>query len=134
MHNVYDIKVRWGDTDAAGIVFYPNYYKWQDESTHELFEAAGYSVSKLQKEELVIIPLLEAFCQFKAPLVFEDKVSIKSEVKEINNKIFKVEHLFFRSGELVALGYEQRAWTSTAEGKPTAVPVPDSIQATLLAE
>lgn len=27
----YRVKVHWGDTDAAGIVFYPNYYKWMDE-------------------------------------------------------------------------------------------------------
>ena len=31
----YSFKVRWGDTDAAGIVFYPNFYKWMDEATHE---------------------------------------------------------------------------------------------------
>ncbi|WP_101845187.1 thioesterase family protein [Halobacillus sp. Marseille-P3879] len=132
MKHFHHIKVRFGDTDAAGIVFYPNYYKWQDQSTHELFEAAGYSISKLQKEDQVIIPLLEAFCQFKSPLFFEDKVSVQTEVKEINNKVFKVEHRFFRDEERVAEGYELRAWTSTAGERPKAVPLPESIQKNLL--
>ncbi|SFK04368.1 acyl-CoA thioester hydrolase [Halobacillus dabanensis] len=132
MKNTHHLKVRFGDTDAAGIVFYPNYYKWQDQSTHELFEAAGYSISKLQKEDKVIIPLLEAFCQFKSPLFFEDEVSVQTEVREINKKIFKVEHLFFREEELVAEGYELRAWTSTASEKPKAIPIPESVQETLL--
>ena len=29
----YRFKIRFGDTDAAGIVFYPNYYRWMDEAT-----------------------------------------------------------------------------------------------------
>ncbi|MFB4162437.1 acyl-CoA thioesterase [Alteribacillus sp. JSM 102045] len=132
MKNIYDIKVAWGDTDAAAIVFYPNFYRWMDQATHELFEAAGYPASKLQKEEQVILPLLETFCQFKSPLVHEDRVSIHSEVTEINNKVFKVEHQFRKGEQVVAEGYEKRAWTSTAEGKPKAAPVPSFIKNVLL--
>lgn len=34
----YTFKVRWGDTDPAKIVFFPNFYRWMDEATHEFFE------------------------------------------------------------------------------------------------
>ncbi|WP_181351196.1 thioesterase family protein [Thalassobacillus sp. CUG 92003] len=132
MEHIYDIKVRFGDTDAAGIVFYPNFYKWQDQSTHELFEAAGFRVSRLQLEEQIITPLLEAFCQFKKPLFFEDKVSIHSEVKEVNNKVFRVEHHFMKGEQSVAEGYELRAWTSTTGDRPKAVPMPEHIKEVLL--
>jgi acyl-CoA thioesterase FadM len=30
------LPVEWGDTDAAGIVFYPNYYRWFDRAAHAL--------------------------------------------------------------------------------------------------
>ncbi|MGY4691501.1 acyl-CoA thioesterase [Salibacterium sp. K-3] len=122
---MYEIKVRWGDTDPAAIVFYPNFYRWMDEAAHEWFEAAGCPVTKLQQEENIIVPLLEAFCQFKIPLVHEDRVSVYSTVTEVRSKTFKIEHQFFKGDKLAAEGYERRAWTSTAAGVPTAVPIPD---------
>ena len=31
------VKVRWGDVDAAGIVFYPRFYEWYDYGCEALF-------------------------------------------------------------------------------------------------
>ena len=30
MASDYRFKVRWGDTDPATIVFFPNFYRWMD--------------------------------------------------------------------------------------------------------
>ena len=35
------IRVDWGHCDPAGIVFYPNYFRWFDQCTSALFESAG---------------------------------------------------------------------------------------------
>ena len=61
----YSFKVRWGDTDAAGIVFYPNFYKWMDEATHEFLAAIGFSTTFLLTEHQTATPLLEANCQLE---------------------------------------------------------------------
>ncbi len=39
--NSIDITVEWGDCDPAGIVFYPNYFRWFNQGAHALFGAAG---------------------------------------------------------------------------------------------
>ena len=131
MKNIHSIKVVFGDTDAAGIVFYPNFYRWMDQAAHELVGKAFMPVSKLQTEKKIILPLLETFCQFKAPLFFEDLVEVHSQVVEINNKVLKVEHVFKRGEQVVASGYEVRAWTSTAEGAPKAITVPEDVRKSL---
>ena len=128
MKNIYKFKVAFGDTDAAGIVFYPNFYKWMDQATHDFLGNAIMPFSKLMEEKEVTTPLLEAFCQFKSPLKFEDNVEVQSQVIEIKNKVFKIEHTFQRDGETVASGYEVRAWVSMADGFK-AVPIPEDIQA-----
>lgn len=128
MKNTYKFKVTFGDTDAAGIVFYPNFYKWMDQATHDFFGNAIMPFSRLMEEKEVTTPLLEAFCQFKSPLRFEDHVDVHSEVTEINNKVFKIEHTFKKDGEAVASGYEVRAWVSTANGNFKAVPIPDNVR------
>ena len=123
----YSFKVRWGDTDAAGIVFYPNFYKWMDEATHEFLAAIGFSTTFILREHQTATPLLEANCQFKSPLFFEDEVIVQSEVVEMKQKVFKISHKFFKDEKLVAEGYGVRAWTSFKE-KPKAYPIPDQVR------
>ncbi|RLL43977.1 acyl-CoA thioesterase [Oceanobacillus piezotolerans] len=123
----YQFKVRWGDTDAAGIVFYPNFYKWMDEATHEYFTAIGFPTSALYTEQQIATPLLEANCQFKSPLLFEDHVTVRSSVVELRKKVFKISHQFVKDEETVAEGYEVRAWTSFKE-KAKACPIPEHVR------
>lgn len=128
MKNIYRIKVAFGDTDAAGIVFYPNFYRWMDQAAHELIGAAGLPVSKLQKEQKIILPLLETFCQFKRPVFFEDMVEVHSTVVEVKQKVLKIEHVFKKEEQIVAKGYEVRAWTSIKSEIPKAVLIPGDIR------
>lgn len=123
----YTFQVRWGDTDAAGIVFYPNFYKWMDEATHEFLGSISLPSSKMFAEMQTSVPLLEAKCEFKQPLLFEDQVILRSSVEELHNKVFKMKHVFIKENSIVAEGYELRAWTSFKE-KPKAQPIPAFIR------
>lgn len=124
----YHFLVNWGDTDAAGIVYYPNFYKWMDQASHHLFSVHGYKVSELFKNEKMGLPLLEAKCQFKSPLFFEDEVYVLSIVNEIRNKVFIIEHEFKKGDIEIAQGYEIRAWTDFSNGKPKAVSIPEVVR------
>ncbi len=127
MQTEYPFQVRWGDTDAAGIVFYPNFYKWMDDATHAYLTAIGCPSSQLFAKQQIGVPLLEANCVFKRPLLFEDRVIVQSFVEELQTKVFKIKHVFKKNDQIVAEGYEVRAWTSFKE-KPKAQPIPDDIR------
>jgi 4-hydroxybenzoyl-CoA thioesterase len=129
----YKFRVRWGDTDAAGVVFYPNFYKWMDDATHEFLAAIGSPSSTLFVKQQISVPLLEANCQFKSPLFFEDHVTVRSSVVEMHQKVFKISHMFLKDEKMVAEGYEIRAWTSFKE-KPKAHPIPNHIREKMMPE
>ena len=132
MKTEFHFQVRRGDTDAAGIVYYPNFYKWMDDATHAYLAAIGYPSSELFEKQKIGVPLLEANCIFKRPLLFEDQVVVKSYVEELHNKVFKIKHVFVRGDQVVAEGYGVRAWTSFKEEKPKAQPIPDDIREKML--
>lgn len=127
----YEFTVRWGDTDAAGIVFYPNFCKWIDEATHEFMRYLGKPSSQWITEKQISVPLLETHVHFKKPLRFEDKVTIHSQVCEIGNKTFKMTHAFVRDEEVIAEGTEVRAWTSFKD-KPKALIIPEYVKEKML--
>ncbi|MGD8191459.1 acyl-CoA thioesterase [Brevibacillus ginsengisoli] len=134
VQTIYEYKVKWGDTDAAGIVFYPNFYKWMDQATSELFYQLGFPLSKYFVEQKIGLPLLETHCVFKSPALFEDSLQIVSKVEELREKVFRVNHEFYRGETLLASGYEVRAWTSFHQSKPKAVPIPEEVRKALSAE
>ncbi|WP_284037016.1 thioesterase family protein [Neobacillus sp. 114] len=123
----YKLKVRLGDTDMGGIVYYPNYHKWMDEATHEYLGAIGVPSSKLFSQQNIGVPLLESKCNIHSPLFFEDCVEVVSSVLELFNKVFKISHLFYKNDHIVAEGYEIRAW-ATFEGKLKTHPIPQEIR------
>lgn len=58
---VYEVDVMFGDCDPAGIVFFPNFLKWMDASSHNFFVKCGLPpFRELEKTRGIIgHPLLE---------------------------------------------------------------------------
>ncbi|WP_071396890.1 acyl-CoA thioesterase [Bacillus tuaregi] len=123
----YHFQVRWGETDAAGIVFYPSFYSWMDEASHHYFTEIGYPTTKLYENENIGIPLVEAKCVFKSPLYFGDQVTVESTVSKVRNKVFTINHVFLKEGKMVAEGMEIRAWAALNPNLK-AVSIPDEVR------
>ena len=99
----------WGHCDPAGIVFYPNYFRWFDECTSALFESAGLPLPKLYREHrLRGFPLLDARATFSASATFGDDIDADSCVVEWTAKTLKVNHRFMRGQTLAVEGWELR--------------------------
>lgn len=120
--------VQFGETDRAGIVYYPNYYKWFDMATHAFFKSIHMPTKELEATDQMIIPLLEAHCNFERPLTDDDELLIVTTVAEVNNKTFKLTHEIFCNGIRTSHGYELRGWVKKEGERISAVPIPDSIR------
>ncbi|WP_041695787.1 acyl-CoA thioesterase [Alicyclobacillus acidocaldarius] len=120
------MRVQWGETDAAGIVFYPNYFRWFDTATHEYFRMIGLSIRELQKKG-VITPILSASCEFENPLYYDDEIVITSEITEVRNKTIRIDHTVRRAGIVTGRGHEWRGWVVEQGGKLQAIPIPDDV-------
>jgi 4-hydroxybenzoyl-CoA thioesterase len=126
------IRVEWGDCDPAGIVFYPNYFRWFDACTAALFESAGLPLPKLYREHgLKGFPLLDARATFSASSAFGDDLDAESSVAEWSAKTLKVQHRFLRRGTLIVEGWELRICTVPHLDDPArikAAPIPDEVK------
>jgi|SRR5947209_2307979 len=128
------VPVEWGDTDAAGIVFYPNYYRWFDRAAHALLRAIGFAPDELLRRGCVV-PLIDSGARFLAPIVYGDEVEIESTVAEMRTRTFRLEHRVRRGSELVAEGFEVRVWARAGVGSPPEIrmeAIPDEVRVRLL--
>ncbi len=96
----HEYRVIYGDTDAAGVLYYSNYLRlFEIGRTEYMRHRFGLSYRQIEKNG-VLLPVTEAYCRYKASaryddlleiatsLVHQSKVSIKFyyEISEIKNK------------------------------------------------
>jgi acyl-CoA thioester hydrolase len=129
--NKFQVRVNFGDTDKAGIVYYPNFFKWFDIAGHQFFRSIGLAPVKLQEEQEIIIPLLDAQCTFEKPLYYDDIITLITKVGEINNKTFRLRHEIFRDDVRICHGYELRGWVKREGDNMFAVPIPEDVKSML---
>jgi len=101
--------VDWGDCDAAGIVFYPNFYRWMDGHFHRFTATLGFDQRRLIDEfGLLGTPLRKASCTFHAAASFGDTLSITSRLTAIGDSSIGVAYRFDRAETAIAEGSEVR--------------------------
>ena len=116
----FPAEVHWGDCDAAGIIFYPTYFRWFDSATWALFGSVGHGV-KAQRTRGMCMPLVAAECEFVAPAEPGDRCEVRSRIVRWGAKSFVVSHEVIRSdGTTLARGSETRVWGRhvTGPGSP----------------
>lgn len=130
--NQIEFRVDWGESDPAGIVFYPNFFKWFDLGTWHLLIKAGLTLEVLQKDfGLVGCPLVEATSRFHHPAKFWDLVQLTSYVKSWGRKTFEVAHEVRIADRLCVEGTEVRVCVRAAPDRSEqieAVPIPEAMR------
>ena len=130
--NSIDITVEWGDCDPAGIVFYPNYFRWFNQGAHALFGAAGMPFHEMIGERGIAgVPMLDTQASFHAPVRFGEVITLTSRIDEWRNKSFTMAHEVHKDGQICAEGRDIRAWLvhdASAPNGTRAVTIPDDVK------
>jgi acyl-CoA thioester hydrolase len=70
-------KVHWSDTDAAGIVWFPNFFGWFEDAEEEIFTATlGRTRQSLLDELKFGMPRVEATAKYRSPVRAGETVRI----------------------------------------------------------
>ncbi|RXT08025.1 thioesterase family protein [Ammoniphilus sp. CFH 90114] len=134
VENTVNLNVYWGDTDMAGIIYYPNYFKWFDIGWFHLFKKLGIAPKELMEEQKIAFPIIDVGCTFRKPLYYNDEIRVVTRVAEVNEKTFKLVHEVYRGEELTGKGHELRGWVKFDEGILKAYPIPDEVRRKLTQE
>ena len=126
-------KVEWVHCDAAGIVFYPQFYTLFDQATERLFTANRLSYAELSRDfEAPGMPLVETGAKYSNASRLGDTLSIESWVESWDGKTFLVKHkLTHADGRPALEGFERRVWIKRDAARPAgfrAVEVPDDVK------
>ena len=87
--------VRLRDTDAAGVIFFVNYFNFAHE-TYELFlEEIGYSPRRIFQQESFLLPIVHAESDYHQMIGLEDEITIVLSVNRIGKTSFALVYDYF---------------------------------------
>jgi 4-hydroxybenzoyl-CoA thioesterase len=130
------IEIEFGDCDPAGIVYYPNYFRFFDDATAHLLESAlGMKKREwIDRYGIVGIPMVDTGAKFIRPSRYGDYVIIESTIAELGLSSFSVRHHLLKDETLAIEAHEVRVWAGRDPDKPggiKAVPLPDEVRKAL---
>ncbi|MDX6531725.1 MAG: 4-hydroxybenzoyl-CoA thioesterase [Blastocatellia bacterium] len=76
-------RVRWGDVDAARIIFYGSYIRFFEIAETELFRAAGMSYGKVFDELDIWLPRVHLECDFHRVAQLDDLLEVSVHVSKV---------------------------------------------------
>ncbi len=135
--HIYRVHVCFGDCDPAGIVFFPNFLKWMDESSLAFFMACGVPPWRelVKTRGIVGTPLLEINTKFSKPATYGETIEIHTSVEDWQAKTFRHRHVVRRGETLICEGTEVRAFVQRDAADPErlrAIAIPEDIKALCL--
>jgi 4-hydroxybenzoyl-CoA thioesterase len=134
----YKLRVEFGDCDPAGIVWFPNFFRWIDAASRHYFSECGVPRWEETSQTLGVIgtPLVDTHSRFLKTASYGDVLHIRTQITEWRDKSFVQTYRIVRNrpegGEDTIMECEEvRIFAAKREdGKNgiRAVPIPPSLR------
>src|SRR6202011_6348299 len=92
-------RVRWGDVDAASIIFYGAYIRFFEFAETELFRAIGLPYGRIFDELDIWLPRVHIECDFKRAARLDDLLAVSVWVGRIGTKSVRLDFEVRRNDE-----------------------------------
>jgi acyl-CoA thioester hydrolase len=117
------VRVRYAETDQMGIVYYANYLVWMEVGRVEFCQALGFRYKDMEREDGVLIAVVEAQCRYHCPARFDEEVIVETRIAEASTRMvgFGYEMRLAESNRKVATGATRHIFCNL-EMKPVRLP------------
>ena len=105
------LRVRYGETDQMGVVYYANYFDWFTEARTALMRDSGVSYKELE-ERRIYLPVREANCEYLHPARYEDELTLYTVVTRLTPVRFDFAYEITKEGiaSMCARGWTKHAF------------------------
>lgn len=129
----FTVRVEFGDCDPAGIVWFPNFFRWIDAASRHFFSECGVPRWEEIERSLGVLgtPLVDTQARFVKTASYGDTLQIHTTIAEWRGKSFVQTYRVCRGDELILECQEVRIFAArrTDGGNGVrAVPIPPQIR------
>lgn len=112
------LRVRYGETDQMGYMYYGNYAEWYEVGRVEMLRSLGMSYQSME-DSGIMMPVLELKCKYIKPAFYDQEITIKVSIEKMPGiRIHFLYELYNEKEELINLGETTLVFVDIAKNKP----------------
>ncbi|CAH0991626.1 Acyl-CoA thioester hydrolase YbgC [Sinobacterium norvegicum] len=117
----FPIRVYIEDTDAGGIVYYVNYFKFMERARTEWMRSFGFGKTSIFAEDMMFV-VHSVSADYKSPARLDDQLIATSRVIKSGAAYFTVEQQILCDGKLLCSGEAKIVCVDRETMTPRAIP------------
>ena len=124
----WPLRVYYEDTDAQGVVYYANYFKFMERARTEWIRSLGVEQDELLTRQRRLFVVVRTEAEFLKPARFNDSVCVTAALARRARASFVISQSIYRDtieGELLCTGIVKVAYIDADSSRP--VKLPDSL-------
>jgi len=116
-------RVRYGETDQMGYLYYGNYAQYYEIGRVEMLRASGLTYREMEQERGVLMPVVSLQMRYVRPAYYDELLTIRTTLRKLPEKFitFEVE-IFNENRKLVNGGSVRLCFVDANTGKTIAAP------------
>lgn len=121
----WPVRVYYEDTDAQGVVYYANYFRFMERARTEWLRTLGIDMVSLAETERRIFVVAEVHVRFAAPARLNDEIMVTARLTNLTRVSFEIEQNIYRGhidGELLTTGHVKAAYLDADSMRPKRLP------------
>lgn len=115
------VRVRYAETDAAGVVYHGDYLTYFEVVRVELLRALGHPITSIEAQG-VLLPVVEARLKYLRPARLDDLLEVSASVESVGPASFAFDYEVTRDGLLLVSGWTRVAVCERDTGRTMPMP------------
>lgn len=124
VHGEARLRVRYAETDKAGVVYHSNFIVWFEVGRVELMRELGLRYADLERDHDCHIAVVDLKVRYKAPARYDDEILIRTALTSVRGSFMHFRYEVLREEDQTML----------AEGETTHIVVDGKFERTTLPE
>jgi acyl-CoA thioester hydrolase len=116
------IRVRYGETDQMGYMYYGNYAEYYEVGRVEMLRSLGMTYREME-EAGIIMPVLEMRCKYLKPALYDEEITVKVILEKKPGIKIRFRYELFNEGkQLINEGETTLAFIDSKRNRPSMPP------------
>lgn len=112
------IRVRYGETDQMGYMYYGNYAQFYEVGRVELLRSLGMTYESMEASG-IMMPVLEIKCKYLKPALYDQEITVKVIIEKMPGiRIHFNYELYNEQEELINIGETTLVFVDMVKNKP----------------
>jgi acyl-CoA thioester hydrolase len=117
------VRVRYAETDQAGMVYHSNYLIWFEVGRVELCRDYGFNYRDMEQDSDAYLPVTELSVKYRIPAKYDEELIIRSRISSLRSRAISFAYQVVRASDRLILAEgETHHIVMTREGKARSFP------------